>query len=74
MRVDRLWEFKNTSHPWRFRDVKSIHMTIHGNVISILDHAVIDTYVQRTRPGRYTCQINQIIGRVRMIDLTSRQK
>jgi len=34
-----------------------------GNVISILDHAVIDTYVQRTRPGRYTCQINQLISR-----------
>ena len=34
-----------------------------GNVISILDHAVIDTYVQRSPPGRYTCQINQLISR-----------
>ena len=47
-----------------------------GNVISILDHAVIDTYVQRTTPGRYTCQINQLISRQDLLNkstyLTSR--
>ena len=29
----------------------------------LVGNAVIDTYVQRTPRGRYTCQINQLISR-----------
>ena len=29
----------------------------------LVGNVVIDTYVQRTWPGRYTCQINQLISR-----------
>jgi len=47
----------------------------HGDILFLeleSSHSrMIDTYVQRTRSGRYTCQINQIIGRVRMTALRS---
>jgi len=29
----------------------------------LVDNVVIDTYVQRTWPGRYICEINQLISR-----------
>ena len=52
---------------WGARDIRPLigrkHARSHAHWTGLVGNAVIDTFVQRTPRGRYTCQINQLISR-----------